>query len=216
MNLILYRNCFLVGLTAATAVGPIFVLVFNRGALYGFKKGFATALGAAIGDGTLFGLSFIGILKFLEQSHRIVIGMDLVVSLVLIILGVRMVTNQPKEISDKLECKEPILITAAKSFLLTVINPITIFFFMFISVKVIPENMLTITRLDSLLASAMISMGSLTTFSTVAFVARSLRQTVKPEQLRVAAHITGLAFILLGMYFSFDLIRQIAKFFEWL
>ena len=51
MNLILYRNCFLVGLMSAAAIGPIFVLVFNRGALYGFRKGFITALGAAIGDG---------------------------------------------------------------------------------------------------------------------------------------------------------------------
>ena len=216
MNLILYRNCFLVGLSAAAAVGPIFVLVFNRGALYGFKKGFATALGAAIGDGTLFGLSFIGMLQFLEQSRRIVIGMDLVVSLVLTILGINMLTKKQTDISDKLECKEPMLTTSAKSFLLTIINPLTIFFFMFISVKVIPESMHSVTRLDSLIASAMISLGSLTTFSTVAFVARSLRRTVKQKQLHLAAQITGLAFIALGMYFSFDLIRQIAKFFGWM
>lgn len=216
MNLILYRNCFLVGLSAAAAVGPIFVLVFNRGALYGFKKGFATALGAAIGDGTLFGLSFIGMLQFLEQSRRIVIGMDLVVSLVLTILGINMLTKKQADISDKLECKEPMLTTSAKSFLLTIINPLTIFFFMFISVKVIPESMHSITRLDSLIASTMISLGSLTTFSTVAFVARSLRRTVKQKQLHLAAQITGLAFIILGMYFSFDLIRQISKFFGWL
>jgi threonine/homoserine/homoserine lactone efflux protein len=216
MNLILYRNCFLVGLLAATAVGPIFVLVFNRGALYGFKRGFATALGAAIGDGTLFGLSFIGILNFLEQSRRIVIGMDLVVSLVLIIIGMRMLTKHPKKISGTLECQEPILITAAKSFTLTVINPLTIFFFMFISVKVIPSHMATVTRLDSLVASTMIAMGSLTTFSTVALAARSFRKTVKPEHLQIASHITGFAFILLGAYFSFDLIKQITKFFGWL
>ncbi len=216
MNLILYRNCFLVGLTAATAVGPIFVLVFNRAALYGFRMGFATALGAAIGDGTLFGLSFIGMLNFLEQSRQAIIVMDLIISLVLIIVGIKMLIGQPKNISDKPKSREPLFITAAKSFTLTVINPLTIFFFMFISVKVMPSNMATITRMDYLAASTMITMGSLTTFSTVTFVARSLRKTVKPEHLQIASHITGLAFILLGVYFSFDLIRQVAKFLGWL
>jgi len=216
MNLILYRNCFLVGLTAAAAIGPIFVLVFNRGALYGFRKGFITALGAAMGDGLLFGLSFIGLLSFLETSRKIVIAMDLVVSILLIFIGIRMLTKQQSYDSDNIECKEPPFVTIAKSFALTIINPITIFFFMFISVKVIPDNIVAISRMDSLIASTMLSLGSLTTFSTVAFFARSLRKTLGQKQLHLATYATAIAFVIIGIYFSFDLTKQIVKYFGWL
>ncbi len=216
MNLILYRNCFLVGLSAAAAIGPIFVLVFNRGALYGFRKGFITALGAAMGDGLLFGLSFVGILGFLETSRKVVMAMDLVVSMLLIFIGIRMLIKQQSYDSDQIECKEPALVTIAKSFALTLINPITIFFFMFISVKVIPDNIVTISRIDSLTASIMLALGSLTTFSTVAIFARSLRKTLGQKQLHFATYATSIAFIILGLYFSFDLIKQIVKYFGWL
>jgi threonine/homoserine/homoserine lactone efflux protein len=216
MNLILYRNCFLVGLSAAAAIGPIFVLVFNRGALYGFRKGFVTAIGAAIGDGLLFCLSFIGLLSFLETSRKIVIAMDFVVSILLIFVGIKMLTRQQSYESNALECKEPTLVTITKSFVLTVINPLTIFFFMFISVKVIPENIVAVSRIDSLIASAMISLGSLTTFSTIALFARNLRRTIGQKQLHLATYATAIAFVVIGIYFSFDLVKQIAKYFGWL
>lgn len=216
MNLDLYRNCFLVGLSAAAAIGPIFVLVFNRGALYGFKKGFITAFGAAIGDGLLFGLSFIGLLSFLEKSRKIIIAMDLLVSFLLIFIGIRMLLKKQSYESGQLECKEPAIVTISKSFILTIINPITIFFFMFVSVKVIPENVISISRIDSLIASSMISLGSLTTFSTVALSARNLRKTLREKQLHLATYATAIAFIILGVYFSFDLVKQIAKYFDYL
>ncbi|KKQ11450.1 MAG: hypothetical protein US22_C0026G0009, partial [candidate division TM6 bacterium GW2011_GWF2_36_6] len=111
---------------------------------------------------------------------------------------------------------EPAIVTIARSFILTLINPITIFFFMFISVKVIPENVVSISRLDSLIASAMISLGSLTTFSTVAISARNLRKTLGQKQLHLATYATAVAFVIIGVYFSFDLVKQIAKYFGWL
>jgi len=218
MNLILYRNCFLVGLTAAMAVGPIFVLVFNRAAIYGLKRGFATAIGAATGDGTLFGLSSLGILGFLEDSKRAIICMDLFVSVLLIFIAIRMLSKgeyyRPNSDSAIVESLEPFFITSLKAFLLTVINPVTIFFFMFISVKVMPSEGYTLSKIDVLIASAFLFFGSLTTFSTVAFIARSLHRTFKPNQLGFATKITAIAFLGLGLYFSFDLIVQIVKYFN--
>jgi putative LysE/RhtB family amino acid efflux pump len=215
MNLILYRNCFLVGLTAAAAIGPIFVLVFNRGALYGFRKGFITALGAAIGDGLLFGLSFLGVLGFLETSRKIVIAMDLFVSMILIFVGIRMLIKKQEHKAHGLECTEPAAITVFRSFILTLINPLTIFFFMFISVKVIPGRT-AVPHLDSFIASLMIALGSLTTLSIVAFFARHVRKTLGDKQLHYATYATGFVFVILGLYFSFDLIMQILKYFHWL
>jgi threonine/homoserine/homoserine lactone efflux protein len=123
--------------------------------------------------------------------------------------------TKKQEYKAGIECTEPIIATIAKSFTLTIINPITIFFFMFISVKVVPGR-IAVPHLVSLIASSMISLGSLTTFSIVAFFARNVRKTLGDKQLHYATYVTGIAFVILGLYFSFDLIRQILKYFHWL
>ena len=46
--------CYVVGIISTIGIGPIFVLTFNRAAIYGFWKGFATAIGSSVADGILF------------------------------------------------------------------------------------------------------------------------------------------------------------------
>lgn len=211
MNFSIFRNCFIVGSTAASVVGPIFVLIFNRGALYGFKRAFETAIGAAIGDGILFGLSMLGILQVLETSHRFMIAMDLTVSFILIFLGLRMFKKQQSYLSESMNDTEHFLITITRSFTLTIINPLTIFFFMFISVKIMPENIARLAPVDLVIASTMLSLGSLTTFSLVALGGKILGHTLDRKSLFIASYVTGAMFIIIGLYFSFDFVRQILK-----
>lgn len=222
MNFTLYRNCFLIGASAAMAIGPIFVLIFNRAALYGFKRGFATAFGAAIGDGILFELGFLGVLNFLEASKKFIIAMDFVIGLVLILLGIKTflvdrkyLTDYTSGLSAYIVKKEYFIVTTMKSFFLTVINPITVLFFIFVSMKIMQTKTFTFSYFDYIFASVMIAVGSLTTFSSVALVARHLRKRLSKGQLFIASYISGVAFILLGVYFSFDFLRQLSRFFEW-
>lgn len=211
MNFSFFRNCFIVGASAASAVGPIFVLVFNRGASYGFRRGFETAIGAAIGDSLLFGLSLLGLLQVLETSRRFLITMDLTVSVLLIYLGIRMLKKQQSYLSESLNYSENFLITIIKSFTLTLVNPLTIFFFMFISVKIIPANVIRLATTDIITASTMLGLGSLTTFSLVAIGGKLLGHTLDRKQLFIASHVTGVIFIGIGLYFSFDFVLQILK-----
>jgi len=211
MNINLFKNCFFVGATAASAVGPIFVLIFDRGALYGFKRGFETAVGAALGDGLLFGLSMLGILQVLETSRKFLIGMDLFVSILLIYLGLRMFRKQQSYLSDSLDYEESFWLTIGRSFLLTIVNPLTIFFFMFISVKIMPENITRLASLDFIISSLMLSAGSLATFSLVSFAGKMLGHTLDRKQLFIASYITGLIFIVIGLYFSFDFIKLVVQ-----
>lgn len=211
MNFSLFRNCFLIGLTAASAVGPIFVLIFDRGAIYGFRRGFETAVGAAIGDGILFGLSLMGILQVLETSRKFLIIMDFFVSIILIFLGVRMFRKQQTYISESMNYTENFLITIGKSLFLTLINPLTVFFFMFLSVKIMPENVTRLATAEFVIASTMLGLGSLTTFSLVAIAGKLLGHTLDRKQLFITSYLTGVIFICIGLYFSFDFVLQVLK-----
>ncbi|KKQ32337.1 MAG: hypothetical protein US49_C0010G0037 [candidate division TM6 bacterium GW2011_GWF2_37_49] len=211
MNFTLFRNCFLIGVTAASAVGPIFVLIFNRSASYGFKRGFETAIGAAVGDGLLFGLSMLGILQVLETSRKFLIAMDLTVSVLLIYLGIIMFKKQQHYLSESMNCTENFLITIGRSLFLTLVNPLTVFFFMFISVKIMPENVVRLASPDFIIASTMLSLGSLTTFSLVALGGKLLGHNLDRKQLFITSYVTGVLFICIGLYFSFDFVVQILK-----
>ena len=211
MNFTLFRNCFLIGATAASAVGPIFVLIFNRGASYGFKRGFETAIGAALGDGLLFGLSLLGILQVLETSRKFLIAMDFVVSILLIYLGIKMFKRQQHYLSESMNYTENFLVTIARSFFLTLVNPLTVFFFMFISVKIMPENVVRLAPPDFIIASTMLSLGSLATFALVALGGKLLGHNLDRKQLFITSYVTGVLFICIGLYFSFDFVVQVLK-----
>ncbi len=83
-------KCFVVGIIATSGVGPIFILTFNKGAVHGFLRGFATALGAAVADAFFFFLALMGILTTIGDSRRFMLVLDLVGGVVLLFIGYRM------------------------------------------------------------------------------------------------------------------------------
>ena len=87
MDLIILTRCFFVGVLASSSLGPMFVLTFNRGALYGFSRGFATGVGASLADGFYFFLGLMGVLTVLEESRHFMFWLDTVGGILLIILG---------------------------------------------------------------------------------------------------------------------------------
>jgi threonine/homoserine/homoserine lactone efflux protein len=137
--------------------------------------------------------------------------MDLFVSILLIYLGLRMFRKQQSYLSDSLDYEESFWLTIGRSFLLTIVNPLTIFFFMFISVKIMPENITRLASLDFIISSLMLSAGSLATFSLVSFAGKMLGHTLDRKQLFIASYITGLIFIVIGLYFSFDFIKLVVQ-----
>src|SRR3989304_4195621 len=135
MNYYFFFKCFLIGLSAASAMGPVFVLTFNSSAARGFLKGFFTALGAALGDGFLLFLGLIGVLNVLEESHRYQVTIDFAGGLLLVLFGLTMFfakhIERPKLSADRA------LLSIVKTFLSTVLNPLTLFFFLFISTQIL-------------------------------------------------------------------------------
>lgn len=205
-----FLKCFLIGFSAASAVGPIFVLTFNRGAIYGFLKGFATALGAALGDGTLFLLGLLGVLRFIEESRRFTMAMDCIGGVLLILAGIKMFRGHQKYLTDTVKrASDHFIFMMGKSLLLTIVNPLTVLFFMFISIKILPDG-LSHVSLDYILEGGSgVFIGSLTLLSFVAFMASRARNVISARRLMTISHISGVIFIIIGVYFLFDFITKL-------
>jgi threonine/homoserine/homoserine lactone efflux protein len=208
MNYLFLLQCFLIGISAASAVGPIFVLVFNTSALRGFTKGFFKALGAAIGDGTLFLLGMFGVLSILEQSRRYHVGIDLAGGFLLLIFGISILLPHKEYPTQPPLTADNLLRAMAKTFFYTVLNPITIFFFMFISAQMTPVHGIpSLGRI--LIGSTMVILGSMSVLTAVTYIASQLGKTIGMRHLRKISIINGIILLAIGGYFFLDAIKVI-------
>ncbi len=214
MNVKFYLTCFAIGISVASAVGPIFVLTFNRSAWYGFSRGFATALGAACGDGFLFFLGLLGVLRLLGEFRGTILAMDLVGGVLLVGLGVRSFRGLQKYVNEPhLESLPPIS-TIIKSFFLTIANPLTVLFFMFVGVRILPDDGAALPFRQVVLGSAVVTSGSLTVLASVALIAAVLGNAISKRRLRTISQVTGLIFLAIGVYFFGDFLARVIKMFD--
>lgn len=196
---------FLIGLLAASGCGPIFVLTFNRSAICGFWKGFATALGASFGDGLYFMLGSLGALAVISELRYFLIFLDLIGGVVLIILGIHSLNVARKIVFVNIECSPNVIISAIKAFTLTVLNPLVILFFIAVSLRVFPEELDKMPTNLVLLRSVAVAAGSLTMLSLVSLVASFVGSCITARRLRIVSQISGGLFILFGLYLLADL-----------
>lgn len=213
MKILFLLKCFALGISAVAGVGPIFILTFNRGALKGFGRGLATALGAALGDALLFFLGLVGLLSILEGSKNMVLLLDLIGGVALVIMGTKMLHSTPTYIHERLGGDEPYLGTIFRSFLLTVINPLAIIFFLIVSVQILPAGQIRLPFNQIIAASLTVGLGSLTALAAIAFVASRLGKSLSIAYLLKVSYITGVIFIGIGIYFFSDVVTAILRLF---
>lgn len=212
MKMLFLFKCFALGMSAASGVGPIFVLTFNSGALKGFGRGLATALGSAIGDALLFFLGLLGLLSILQGSKNMVIIFDLIGGIALVIMGTKMLHHTPTYIHQRLGGNEPYLKTIMKSFFLTVINPLAIIFFLIVSVQLLPAGQIRLPFNQIIAASITVGFGSLAALSGVAFIANKLGKSLSITYLLKISYVTGIIFIGIGIYFLSDVVMTALSF----
>lgn len=209
MNIHLYLKCFLIGLSVASAVGPIFVLTFNHAVWGGFSRGFATALGAALGDGFLFLLGLLGVLRLLGEYQGTLLLLDALGSFLLIALAIRSFKGHQKYTADTQFIDLDPISMLIKSFFLTVANPLTVLFFMFIGMRIFPEGINAITLRHIGFGSFFTFLGSLTVLSIVSLLASYLGNAINTKRLRTISYITGSIFFAIGIYFSIDFVIRL-------
>lgn len=206
MNLWFLASCFLVGVSASSTMGPVFILTFNNSALRGFMRGLATAIGSAAADGVLMFLGFMGILKFLENSHKYQLLIDLTGGFFLVLFGLFLLTQQKENSRQYPRTSDSLVLSGIKAFSLTAFNPLTMLFFIFASTQVLQTGAgsHTITTKTLIGGSLFASAGSFCMLGAVAYAGSLLGKAIKPKALRTISVVTGFVIIGVGIYFFAD------------
>lgn len=213
MNYWFLAACFFVGVSASSTMGPIFIMTFNNAAVKGFLKGFFTALGAALGDGVLIFLGLVGTLAMLQKSAAYQVIIDLVGGSLLLLYGLKLLfyQNPGQQNGVSPNSANSLILSATKSFLSAVINPLTILFFMFAGAQVLPAGKQALSTVDLLLGSFLTVLGSLVILTIVAYIASSIGKVMKPEKLKLVGTVTACIMLTVGSYFFFDALKVIIQ-----
>ncbi len=153
MELSFFFQGLLIGASVSAPVGPIGLLCINRSLTEGRVRGFVSGLGAATAD-MLFciiaGFGFTFVSRFLEEQA---VWIRFVGACCLVFLGFRIFFSKPKEKSCAVTGGD-LLHIYVSTLLLTLINPVTILFF----VALFTSLGLTLTR-DAHVPLALLTMG---------------------------------------------------------
>jgi threonine/homoserine/homoserine lactone efflux protein len=132
----LFLKGLMIGFAVSAPVGPIGVLCIQRSLHNGIKVGLMTGMGAAIANGTYgliagFGLTAITNMLVAQQFWIQTIG-----GFFLLYLGIKLLIKSPQQQANISNSDKSLWHAFTTSFILTLINPVTILFFMAIFVGV--------------------------------------------------------------------------------
>jgi threonine/homoserine/homoserine lactone efflux protein len=195
-------KAFVFGVTLAVAVGPIAILIINRGLVYGFRSGMLCGVGAALADLTYALVAFtVGsiIVSYLNMNQ---VYFSWLASGVLILFGVWMLmgslrksdtaTNQNASAFQKGDFGY-----LTSTYLLTVVNPLTIVAFVGFSGQLVKPDFGVWQVLNMSIA---IFLGSVIIQILLATFGASLGRYMKnPKTIQVLNIISSLSIIGFGV-----------------
>lgn len=132
---------FLLGLGAAVPLGPINILIMNQ-ALKNYKFGIATGFGAMSADMIYLIMIFIGLISFMNNPIFLNI-LGILGSLFLLYLGIKIYQNRNKqlELHQSKITTHNIFKIYIQGFILTLLNPYTIAFWLSIAGYVVNKEL---------------------------------------------------------------------------
>lgn len=207
MSAIFLMKAFFTGFCAAAAFGPVFIMTFNRAALHGMYFGFATALGAALTDGMLFFLVMSGMLGKLVLGSRMLISLDIVGALVLFALSWHY-WKTVQDVHERVSVKHlwELVAMTLKTFVMTLVNPSALLFFVFISMKLFGAELADVNVIESSVGGLAVMAGTFSALSIVSYVASFVGARLSPERLRKISRATAIFLVGIGCLLIFDAI----------
>ena len=188
---------FLLGFVIAASPGPIFFLCLRRTLTRGWAFGLVSGLGVATADGVYAALAAFGIgaVTFVLVGQRF--WLALIGGVVLVVLGLRTVTDRPKTL-------EPAPATGGSGFAwayvstlgLTIANPSTIVSFAALVASI--GIGLSGGLLPPLLLVIGVFAGSATWWFLLAGIGARVRARVTPRVVQVISVFSGVAIVALG------------------
>ena len=201
LNLALFIKCYLIGVVGNLSLGPIFLLTFNRSARYGARKGFAIGIGASLADAVLFFFGLTGALTLLSQVQQfrgLMYGIGFVV---LGFLGVNAIAVKHVETKAPYRAARSLPLATLKSFLMTILNPLTMIYFMSASVALV--NGTKFSPQWTTVAALVVALGTFSVLAIVSVMAKHIGHRISEHTLVRISHVTGMLFLGFAAYFAY-------------
>lgn len=195
------------GLGMVIFIGPVFFTLLQSAFQFGFRSGFAVALGIFISDVLIVGLCSLGAgtIAFFENPEN-QFWIAIAGAIILFGLGLKYMLKPDLNIDTEIKLKTTAYISFfVKGFLVNFVNPFV--FVVWISlIGYKSDTYGTTTNLLWLfLAGALL--GILTTDTLKAYFAPWIKQFLSPKTLKLTYQIIGLALVGFGIRFIVEAIR---------
>lgn len=198
-------KAFVFGVTLAVAVGPIAILIINRGLVYGFRSGMLSGVGAALADLTYAVVAFsVGsiIVSYLNMNQ---VYFSWLASGTLLLFGFWMLVGSLKrsEASGNYTnsgARNGDLGYLTSTYLLTVVNPLTIIAFVGFSGQLVKPDFCiwqVITMSIAIFLGSIIIQTVLATFG--ASLGRYVQHPKAIQVLNIISSISIIGFGIIGM-----------------
>jgi len=205
MSAIFLMKAFFTGFCAAAAFGPVFIMTFNRAALHGMYFGIATAFGAALTDGMLFFLVMSGLLGKLVLGPQMLISLDILGAAVLFALSWHY-WKTVQDVHERVSVTDmwELILMTLKTFMMTLVNPSAILFFVFISMKLFGAELGDVGVFESSIGGLAVTGGTFSALSLVSYIASFVGARLSPERLRKISRATSIFLVGIGCLLIFD------------
>ncbi|MEO3947608.1 LysE family transporter [Gorillibacterium sp. CAU 1737] len=194
---------FLLGLSLAAPIGPINAAQMDRGLRKGFLHAWLVGVGAMLADGIFMLLVYFGVIHFLSipfmQTFLWLFGF-----FILTYIGVESFRSVGKLTSSTDDNKDSLLKSFTAGFLMSLLNPLSILFWLGIYGSVLTDMVKTYDAQGVLLYSSAIMTGILVWDVSMALLSSSFRRMLTPRLLSLLSIVSGLSLIGFGLYFGYQ------------
>ena len=204
MIYVFLKGLFL-GLSIAAPVGPIGLLCINRSIVNGRKSGMASGLGAALGDGTYailatFGITIITTVLFNYVKYIRMIGVIFLIFLAYEL----MIKKSPTSIENSK--KNSLMNYFISTYLLTLVNPLTIISFIaiFAGAGIVID---TGSWYLSFVLVLGVFLGSLSWFTGLAYVIGGIRHYLNPKTLSIINKLSALVLLSFAIWTTYEILK---------
>lgn len=191
-------KCYLIGVIGNIAMGPVFFLTLKRSAQQGYWHGFASAFSAACADGVLFFMGMAGLLSFVHDSLITRLALFGFGGLFLLYLGWQAWTEHTLD-KTNVSMQESISGIVLKTFVLTMINPGTVLYYVGASLSMIDSFAGGLVH-NSIWGASIVICGAGTVLCSVVILARRFGAAIVERNLKFFTRLTGVLIMIFGSY----------------
>jgi len=188
----------LAGLAIAAPVGPIGVICIRRTLDYGFARGFASGLGAAMADGCYGLIAAVSMTSALSIISPHATLMNICAAVLLFKIGIVTVKAEPKENSSERASSKGLISAFLSTLVLTFLNPMTIMSFVAVFAAIGVKE-LEAARESTLIIVLGVFFGSLLWWLFLCAMVAKARQRLSQKSIGIINRISGVVVIFFGL-----------------